>query len=128
MIGLVFLCQNFGPLVGTYKCHLLFCECRWLVIVLGGGGDTSILHYVFKVSTFCALVWWEHKTLVYTALTPLMPAFVPLTPALTPHTPFASLPPLCPHTHYALVPLHPSHPLQRVLVQEGVRGARAQGL
>ena len=29
VVGLVFLPQNFGPLVGTYEGFLLFCECRW---------------------------------------------------------------------------------------------------
>ena len=36
-----------------------------VVILLGGGGDTSTLHYVIKVvSTFCNLAWQGRKNLV----------------------------------------------------------------
>ena len=48
-----------------------------IMILQGGGGGTSTLHYVIEVvSTFCDLVWWVHKNLVYTGLTPLTPAGV----------------------------------------------------
>ena len=78
------LAPNLGPVAGTYKCCLPFCECRW------GDRDTSKLHYIIKVvSTFCDLALWEHKNLVYTALTPLAPTLAPLTPLapLHPHIP-----------------------------------------
>ena len=34
VVGFGFLHQTFGKVVGTYKCHLQFCECGW------GGGST----------------------------------------------------------------------------------------
>ena len=52
MVGFSFLPQNFGSMVGTYECHLPFCECRYvdgLVVLLGGGGDTQHPHVVIKL-------------------------------------------------------------------------------
>ena len=49
MVGLVFLPQNFGPVVGTYKGCFLFCECRWGGDSHGGGGDISTLHAVTEL-------------------------------------------------------------------------------
>ena len=40
MVDWLFLPQNFGPVVGTYKGLLLFCECIWVVVLFAGGGDT----------------------------------------------------------------------------------------
>ena len=34
VLGFAFWPQNFGHVVGTYECHLPFCECRW------NGSDT----------------------------------------------------------------------------------------
>ena len=75
VVGLVFLPQNFGPMVGTYDWLLLFCECRW-------GGESMWR-------------WWGHlHTTCCTphALAPLVPlcpsCFVPSNPhALTPLAP-----------------------------------------
>ena len=73
MVSLIFLPHNLGSLVGNSVCHSV--NVNGVMIPLGSGGDTSTLHYVIEVvSTFCDLVWWEHKNLVYTALTPLHPS------------------------------------------------------
>ena len=71
VVGFGFLAQNVGPMVGTYECHLLFCECRW-----GGGcswrwwGHLNTTHYNQIYWTFCTHRWWGPKNLVQTALTP----------------------------------------------------------
>ena len=56
-----------------------------VVILLGGGDDTSTLHYVIKVvSTFCDLAWF-----------PLHPLYLPSHPS-HPLAPLVSLAPLAP--------------------------------
>ena len=42
-----------------------------VVIVLSGGGDTSILHVIMElVQTFCIEKWWGMNKIVKTALMP----------------------------------------------------------
>ena len=56
--------------MGTHECHLLFCECRWGVVVLWGSSrDTSTLHVVIElIWTFCTQEWCGHKSLVFNCL------------------------------------------------------------
>ena len=49
MVDWQFLAQNFEQVVGTYEGDLLFCECRWVGMVLAGDGDTSTLHVIMEV-------------------------------------------------------------------------------
>ena len=51
MAGFAFCPKFFGRLVETNKCHLLFCKCRWVVLLLGGGGYTSTLNAVIEVGS-----------------------------------------------------------------------------
>ena len=48
VVSLVFLSPKFWAVVGTYECYLLFYECRW-VVILGGDGGTSTLHAVIEL-------------------------------------------------------------------------------
>ena len=49
VVGLVFLPQNFGPVVGTTKAFCCSVNVDGVVILLGGGGDTSKLHVVTEL-------------------------------------------------------------------------------
>ena len=45
VVGLVFLPQNFGPMVGSYEWLLQFCECTW--------GAVSIFRWLRHLTTIC---------------------------------------------------------------------------
>ena len=60
VVGLVFLPQNFGIMVGTYKGLLPFCDCT-----RGGGSICRWWGHLTTVGgnqTFCGHRWWEPKT------------------------------------------------------------------
>ena len=111
-------------------------------------GTPQTLHVVIEVvSTFCDLVWWRHKNLVYTALTaftpfhlshpsqlpsyPLASALLSLTPVLTLLVPLVHLHPLHPctlHPH-TLLPLTPAlstypHTLNALMYHTRAQGCK----
>ena len=49
LVGLVFLPQNFGPVMGTYECFFPYCECIW------GGG--SICRWWGNLTTIFVVMW-----------------------------------------------------------------------
>ena len=56
--------KKFLQVVGTYEGRLLLCESRWVVILLGDGGDTWPLFCIIKlVWTFWTKRWWGAKNL-----------------------------------------------------------------
>ena len=107
VVGLVFLPQNFGPVVWTYKGVLLFCECIW-------GGD-STWRWWGHLNTTCRNwtclnflhwevmgIWKPNLDCPHTPapLYPCTPCILVLSHPLHPHTPCALI---------YLVPLHPFH-------------------
>ena len=111
VVGLVFLPQNFWPMVGTYECHLLFCEHRW-------GGEST-----------CR--WWGHlnTTLCNQSCLNFLWSSMMGTQKPSLHCPHF------PHALTPLVPLHPSHlpsyPLHLLLHPSpphiiGYKGGRVQ--